>query len=224
MEMKPAPERVSQRLKDQFAPAYLTLTSIIQGVALSFLASRVEAAYTQFDAMDWLLTIATFVTILVVWQEYVMQVLTFVWIPTLLDALVPFAFLAGELFLAHFVYHDQRNWLLTLGLLFIVGAVAQVVTTAQARAFVEENRDVARVLELHSRYRAISVGVSIVLILSLWALYDVLHLGQIRLVIALIVLIVVGMFVLNTVPYWNQVLAYANGEHRAQRKRKGSNM
>jgi hypothetical protein len=61
MDMKPAPEIVSQRLKSQFAPAYLTLTSIIQGVALAVLAARVEATYAQFDATDWLLTIATFV-------------------------------------------------------------------------------------------------------------------------------------------------------------------
>jgi hypothetical protein len=39
MDMNPAPEIISQRLKDQLAPAYLTLTSIIQGVALAFLAA-----------------------------------------------------------------------------------------------------------------------------------------------------------------------------------------
>ena len=222
MEMKPAPERVSQRLKDQFAPAYLTLTSIIQGVALSFLASRVEATYTQFEVTDWLLTIATFVTGLVVWQEYVMQVLAFVWVPTLLDALVPFAFLACELFLSHFVYHDLRNWLLTFSLIGIVGAMSQVVTITQTRTFVEENRDMVRAIKLHGRYRGIFVGVSIGISLSLWALYNVLHLGQIRLVIALIVLIVVGMFVLNTVPYWNQVLAYARGERSIHGRKKVS--
>ncbi len=199
MDMKPAPERVSQRLKDQFAPAYLTLTSIIQGVALAFLATRVEATYVQFDATDWLMTIATFVLFLVVWQEYVMQVLAFVWVPTLLDVLVPFAFLACELFLAHFAYHDLRNWLLTFGLTCVVGAVAQFVTKAQARTLVEENRDVARMLEFHGRYRAAFVGVSIVFCLCLWALYDVLHLGQVHLAVALVVLVAVGVFVVSTV-------------------------
>ncbi len=85
--MKPAPEMISQRLKGQFAPAYLTLTSIIQGVALSVLAARVEATYAQFDATDWLLTIATFLVFLEVWNEYLMQVLAFVWLPTLLGSL-----------------------------------------------------------------------------------------------------------------------------------------
>ena len=59
MDLKPAPAIVSERLKSQFAPAYLTLTSIIQGVALAVLAARVEATYMQFDATDWTLTTAT---------------------------------------------------------------------------------------------------------------------------------------------------------------------
>src|SRR6266705_3341737 len=70
MDLKPAPETVSQRLKGQFAPAYLTLSSIIQGVALAFLAAGVEATYAQFDATNWLLTAATFVGFLTVWNEY----------------------------------------------------------------------------------------------------------------------------------------------------------
>ena len=98
--MKPAPEIVSQRLKSQFAPAYLTLTSIIRGVALAVLAARVEATYAQFDATDWLLTIATFLAFVTLWHKYLMQALAFVWLPTLLDSLVPFAFLASELFAA----------------------------------------------------------------------------------------------------------------------------
>jgi len=69
MDMKPAPEIISRRLKDQLAPAYLTLTSIIQGVALAFLAARVEATSTRFDTTNWLLTIATFVGLLTVWNE-----------------------------------------------------------------------------------------------------------------------------------------------------------
>jgi hypothetical protein len=58
MTSPPAPERVAQRLKEQFAPAYLTLTSIIQGVALTALVVRVEALYPQFGAVDWVLAVA----------------------------------------------------------------------------------------------------------------------------------------------------------------------
>src|SRR5215468_10751254 len=78
----PPGDPVSSRLTSQFAPAYLTLASIIQGVALSTLVIRVEATYGDFDAVAWLLTLATFLTYLIVWHEYVLQVLAFVWMPT----------------------------------------------------------------------------------------------------------------------------------------------
>jgi hypothetical protein len=214
MGSQPASERVSQRLKDQYAPAYLTLASIIQGVALSTLVMRVEATYPHFGAVNWLLTIATFVAFLAVWHEYLMQVLAFVWVPTLLDSLVPFAFLAGELFMAHFVYDGLRGWLLALGVVNLVGVAAHSVTMWQARTLSAENRDVARVLAPHGRIRAALPVCGTVLCVCAWALYDVLRLGQVQTVIALIAVVATGLFVVSSVPYWDQVLAYARGEVR----------
>jgi hypothetical protein len=57
-------DKVAQRLKSQFAPAYLTLASIIQGVALTALVVRVEATYPGFNAVAWLLAVTTFLVIL----------------------------------------------------------------------------------------------------------------------------------------------------------------
>ena len=214
MDMKPGPEIVSQRLKGQLAPAYLTLTSIIQGVALAFLATRVEATYARFDAADWLLTTATFLGFLTLWNEYLMQILMFVWMPTLVDSLVPFAFLASELFTAHFVYQGLRNWLLSLGLTFVVGIIASIVTSTQARTFPEENRDVARALTPLIWVRAVLSAVILVLCLAGWALYDVLRLEQVQAIVALIALVAIILFLGSSVPYWNRVLSYARGEYK----------
>ena len=219
MDMKPAPEIVSQRLKNQFAPVYLTLTSIIQGVALSVLAARVEATYVQFDAADWLLSIATFLGFVTVWHEYLMQALAFVWMPTLLDSLVPFAFLAGELFAAHFVYHGLRGWLLALGFIFIVGGAAQFLTLTQARVLSEENRDVVRALMPQNRLRASLGAVLIVASLGAWALYDVLRLEQVQFFVALVALVGIILSLGSSVPYWNRILAYSRGEYKAHRLR-----
>ncbi len=213
MDLKPAPEIISQRLKGQLTPAYLTLTSIIQGVALGFLAVRVEATYAQFDTTNWLLTIATFVGFLTLWNEYLMQVLMFVWVPTLVDSLVPFAFLASELFTAHFVYGGLRYWLLSLGLTFVVGMIASIVTSRQARTFPEENRDVARALTPLDGVRAVLSAAILVLCLAAWALYDVLRLEQAQIVVALVALVALVVFLGSSVPYWNRILAYARGEY-----------
>jgi hypothetical protein len=214
MDMKPPPEIISQRLKGQLAPAYLTLTSIIQGVALGFLAVRVEATYAQFDTTNWLLTVTTFVGFLTLWNEYLMQILLYVWVPTLVDSLVPFAFLAGELFMAHFVYGGLRNWLLSLGLTFVVGTIASIVTSMQARTFPEENRDVARALTPLNGVRAVLSMLLLVLCLAAWALYDVLRLEQVQNVVALVALVAMIVFLGSSVPYWNRILAYARGEYK----------
>ncbi len=206
MDMKPAPEIVSQRLKSQFAPAYLTLTSIIQGVALAVLAARVEATYAQFDATDWLLTIATFLAFVTLWHEYLMQALAFVWLPTLLDS---------ELFAAHFVYHGLRNWLLALCFSFIVGGAALLLTLTQSRLLREENRDIVRALKPQRRLRAALTAVIIVVSLCAWALYDVLRLGQVQFVVALVALVGIIVFLGSSVPYWNRILAYSRGEYQA---------
>ena len=214
MDMKPAPEIISQRLKGQLAPAYLTLTSIIQGVAFAFLATRVETTYAGFDITDWLLTITTFVGFLTLWNEYLMQILMFVWVPTLVDSLVPFAFLATELFTAHFVYHSLRSWLLSLGLTFVVGAIASIVTSIQASSLPEENHDVARALTPLNWVRAALSTTILVLCLAGWALYDVLGLERAQIVVALVALIAITLFLGSSVPYWNRVLAYARGDYK----------
>ena len=52
MDMKSAPETVSKRLKGQFAPAYLTLTSIIQ-VFVAFLALVGIIVFVGSSAPFW---------------------------------------------------------------------------------------------------------------------------------------------------------------------------
>jgi hypothetical protein len=212
MESDPTPEVVATRLKGQFAPAYLTLTSIIQGVAISTLVARIEATSSQFDAADWLLATATFLAFLLVWHEYLMQALAYVWMPTLLDSLVPFALLVAELFAAHFVYGNQRAWLLAVGVAFTVGVAAWGASFVQAQGHADENRGVLRAVGSLLWVRLTLTVALTVLYLGAWALYDVLRLGQVRLAVALVALLGIGVAVASTVPYWNRVLAHARGK------------
>ncbi len=212
--VEPPGDAVSSRLTSQFAPAYLTLASIIQGVALSALALRVESAYAGFDAAAWLLTLATFLIFLVVWHEYVLQVLAFVWLPTMLDTVVPFAFLAAELLLAHCVYRDLRLWLLALGLVAVAGMAAGLVSTLQTRAF-PENRALVRALARHHRIHWVLNAAIVALSLGAWALYDALGLGQAQLGVALVAVASALTWIGGVVPYGNHLRAYARGDRRA---------
>ncbi len=211
MEQAESPASVASRLKDQFAPAYLTLTSIIQGVALSTLVIRIEATSQRFDAADWLLAAATLLAFFGVWHEYLMQALAFVWMPPLLDSVVPFGFLVAELFMAHFVFGNQRAWLLAIGVAFGVGVVASGTSRVQTRSYMQENRGVLRAVAGMSLARLALTLTLTVLFLGAWALYDALHLGQARTLVAVLALVGLGVVIGGTVPYWNRVLAYARG-------------
>jgi hypothetical protein len=199
---------VGARLRQQFAPAYLTLTSIIQGVALSALVVRVEGTYEQFGLANWLLTTATLLAFLLVWHEYLMQALAYVWMPTLIDSAVPFGFLVAELFLAHFVYGNERVWLLVAGLAFVLAIVAWGTTHAHT----QENAGVLKAVAGLSPVRVLPSIISIVLFLGMWALYDVIGLGQVSGLVAVVAVMVIGAVIVTTVPYWNRVLTYARRE------------
>lgn len=82
-----------------FTTTYLTLTSIIQGVALAYLVSVVDEEMHAFELANWLLVAATFLMIVAAWYEYVNAVTVFVWIPRLRDALIPFVLGGTELLL-----------------------------------------------------------------------------------------------------------------------------
>jgi hypothetical protein len=202
------PASVAARLRGQFAPAYLTLTSIIQGVALSSLVIRVEGLSEQFMLANWLLATATLLAFLLVWHEYLMQALAYVWMPTLVDSAVPFGLLVAELFLAHFIYGNERVWFLVGGLAFGLGIVAWGTTHAHA----QENADVLKAVAGVSPLRILPSVISIVVFLGIWALYDVLGLGRVSGLVAAVAVLVLGCVIATTVPYWNRVLAYARRE------------
>ena len=212
MDSRPASTTVGERLKAQYAPAYLTLTSIIQGAAITTLVARVEATSTAFTAANWLMVAVTFLSFVLIWHEYLMQALAYVWMPSLVDSLVPFGFLAVELFVAHFVYGNQRAWLLSASIAYALGVVASRTTIVQARGQSGENQGVLRAIGAVIPARlALTTGLTL-LSFAAWALYDVLRLGQHTFAVALVALIAVAAALGSTVPYWNRVLAYARSE------------
>jgi hypothetical protein len=81
METPPGPERISRRLREQFAPAYLAITGLVQVLVLDALISKVEDDYAGYGVADWLVVAATFLVCVDIWHEYLMTVLSHVWLP-----------------------------------------------------------------------------------------------------------------------------------------------
>jgi hypothetical protein len=215
MSASQTPDSVAAHLREQFAPSYLTLTSIIQGVALSALVIRVESVGELLDLSGWLLVAATLLSLLLIWHEYLMQALAYVWMPTLLDSAIPFAFLVVELFLTHFVYGNQRAWLLTAAVAFTVGLAANVLARMQTD---RERRQNAGVVAAQRDYEPVRLALAIAaiaILLAAWAFYDLLGLNRVPVLVSAGALLIVLISIAGTVPYWQRVLAYARREQIA---------
>jgi hypothetical protein len=212
METPPGPERVSRRLREQFAPAYLAISGLVQVLVLDALITKVEGDYPEYGAVEWLVAVATFLVCVDIWHEYLMTVLSHVWLPGLLDSLVPFAFLVTELLMVHFVGEDLRGWLLGYGLVALMGVAAWAQRNIRFRQFAEEERDLPLALMTRQWYRgALAVAVTAFGLLG-WLLYDALGLASARLAVAIAGLVGVVAIIASSVPMWNQILRYARGE------------
>jgi hypothetical protein len=212
METPPGPERISRRLREQFAPAYLAISGLVQVLVLDALITKVEGDYLHYGAVEWLVAVATFLVCVDIWHEYLMTVLSHVWLPGLLDSLVPFAFLVTELLMVHFVGEDLRGWLLGYGLVALIGVAAYAQRNLRIRQFADQDRDLPLALVTGHWYRgALAVTVTAFGLLG-WLLYDALGLDSARLAVAVAGLVGVVAIIASSVPMWNQILRYARGE------------
>ncbi len=114
---------LQHKLKESFTPTYLTVLSIIQGVALTDLAGIVVNMYQQFSVVNWLLVFLTFWVLITVWDVYRIQGNVWDWIPDMRDAAIPFIFGALELFLNHAITLRISAWLLGIAGIAFMGAL-----------------------------------------------------------------------------------------------------
>jgi len=100
-----------KRARDAHVTVYLTLTSIVQGAVLAYLLSFVSLHSSQIALTGWILSSVTFLLVIITWNEYVMGVIAFRWIPDLLDSCIPFMFGASQYFLVNAISDDPTKWI-----------------------------------------------------------------------------------------------------------------
>lgn len=99
-----------KRAREAHVTVYLTLTSIVQGAVLAYLLSFVSLHSSQIAITGWILTSVTFMLIIITWNEYVMGVIAFRWVPDILDSCIPFMFGASQYLLVNAISDDPTKW------------------------------------------------------------------------------------------------------------------
>lgn len=205
----PTPEELAGRLRNTFSVAYLTLTGVTQSVATAVLAARVEATYEDFDPVHWVLVVNTFLAVVLVWNDYLIAAIAYVWPPTLADAFFPFTLLAMQLVVAHDVYPDPRAWFAGVSVFLAVGTGAFAYGFRQVRCYPSANRDVLRAIGVHQHLTMAFTGAGCLVALVIALLWDVVDLSEIELGLALLGTVIIAATLARSVPYWNRVTAYA---------------
>jgi hypothetical protein len=114
---------IHHRLKQSYTPYYLTILSIIQGVALGNLALVVISGHQHFTCVQWVLTLNSFGVLIIIWNVFNVQSALWVWIPDVRDSAVPFVVGALELYLNQAVAVNLSTWLFALALIGMAGTV-----------------------------------------------------------------------------------------------------
>jgi hypothetical protein len=112
-------------LRDSFAPSYLTLISIIEGVLLGLTVELVATGHVvlAFDDPTILLLLNNLILIVLVWNEYRMGSSMFRWVPSLPDAIIPFSVGGLQAALLLTLAHPLA-WLGWLAAFYLGGTVA----------------------------------------------------------------------------------------------------
>jgi hypothetical protein len=222
MTVPQTPREMTNRLHGLFLPAYLTLMSVIGGVALAALSAEVQARREQhaITSTQWILILATYLLYLAIWNEYVMGVVIYVWFPSLLDAAFPFAWLIVELVLGYAAFGGVRVYLLAFALAVAMGPLNYLHISLRARRLHEDQLVVHRLLRGYRQFRFfIGPFIFLAVLLLAWYVYDIAGLGRFETVVALGVLAMVIVVLASSVPYWNAVLHYARSGISHERER-----
>jgi hypothetical protein len=99
-----------KRAIDAHRTVYLTLTSIVQGAVVAYLLSFVSLHHSEIGPTGWILTSATFLLVILTWNEYVMGVITFRWVPDIIDSCIPFMLGASQYLLVNAISNDPTKW------------------------------------------------------------------------------------------------------------------
>lgn len=113
-------ENLLHHLRTTFGPTYLTLISILQGVLLGLMATLIDENFRSMGPENWMRTIASLLVVILVWNEYRMGATQFVWVPRLVDTLIPFALGGVQWVGIRSSFLDPALWFASIGIFYLL--------------------------------------------------------------------------------------------------------
>ena len=216
LEPQPHYRVIHHKLKDSLSPIYITLLSVIQGVALADLALIVGAGYQQFTLVRWLLVLINFGMVISIWHTFTIHITLWSWIPDLRDAIVPFVIGALELVFNHMISLSLSAWLFILAIIATTATLAIWYVGQRAKEESENTKMLSLLRRQHRLFALYNLGVgALYLLLAIVSRVESLEANNGvqtgRGVFALALLVaggVAGVSIINT-RSWNLVVSYS---------------
>ena len=121
-----------------FTSVYLTMLSIIQGVALTDLSQITFAEHAHFTAVNWVEVATMLWSLVYIWNHFMGDALMTHWIPDLEDAVLLFGTGVFELVANHAIVGSPAAWLATLAMMFFAWSAGTLYIRRQEELVVRD--------------------------------------------------------------------------------------
>lgn len=196
-------EELYKKITNKNSSAYLTLMSIVQGVALSYFASHMDRSYQSFTFADYLLSISVFMILILTWFEYYMGGTMFIWVHRLMDSIIPFTLFVAEILLIRELGSNNSNWFYVMAF-FCFGSIIAFKNMYHQAIVIKENKYMIDWLDKHLKIPFIYLVISFVLFIGFGSFWSPDH----HLLLSIITFFFVIGFGVRAVIYWEHVIRY----------------
>ena len=203
---------IRRRVRAQMPMALLTLTSIVQALALELLWSHAReagprAAWNLESAIHWTQIASTLIGIMLIWIIYSNNVMRFVWTPSTRDSVLPFVFGIVEFMLIESLGAAHLGWwMIDLALIFAIMTWTSQITLRSAR--IDGSNDAFFERRTPATWRDFLPSMVIVALLSLAGIYLIVSGDQ---GVAALAIVIVSLAILvrqfaDTARFWRDSL------------------
>jgi hypothetical protein len=154
-------KRILAELLDAHHTIFYTVISVIQATCFGFLVLVCFEEGKHFGIYQWLLAANTLIIIILVWNGFIRGFVALIYVPKLVDGMIPFALGAAQCFSAYFVAHGVRGWYWSIAAISFIGFIGYVNAEVNARLNRAEN---GHVMAFYGRHLRILQASTLVLV------------------------------------------------------------